>query len=142
MQHALERMEAGDDLPFIYAADADYAPLEKHRKLAEDVSHIRQGQRQVAEQNAYRSEMTFVQANGDLRRARWWSLASYMMCSLTALAAVLFTIQPSLLQRWRAIFITLVTLGVCLVLLGLKRDGQYALNSWTRLRFKGPVVTH
>lgn len=60
------------------------------------------------------------------------------MCSLAALAAVMFTIQPSLLKRWRAIVITLVTVAVCLSLMGIKRDGRYAKNSWTRVRFDGP----
>lgn len=131
-------MEADNDLPFMYAVDADYTPLSRHRKLAEDVAHIREGQEDVARQNAYRREMGFVQANSDLRRARWWSLAAYIMCSLCALVAVLFTIQPSMLQRWRAISITLVTFAVCLAMLGFKRDGQYVESSWSRLRFKGP----
>jgi hypothetical protein len=137
MQHVLVQMTA-NELPFMYAADSDFAPLSRHRKLAEDVAHIRASQEDVARQNAYRREMTFVQANADLRRARWWSFVTYTICSLTSLIAVLFTIQPGLLQRWRAIALTLVTVSACLVMLGFKRDGQYAQNSWTRLRFSGP----
>lgn len=126
------------NLPLQYAAQADYAPLSQHRKLAKEVVGIREDQVQVASQNAFRGEMSFVQAMSDYRRARWWSLAAYIMCAMASMATLVFTIQPALHRRWRAVVIALAMQGIWLVVLGLRRDGQYAKNRWTRLRFQGP----
>lgn len=132
-------MQASEEhVPFRYAADADYAPLIEHRKLAEEVDHIRSGQKAVARQNTFRREMGFVQAKNDLRRARWWSLAAYSTCSLAALAVLVFTVQPRMQRYWRTVSIALLSFVICLAILGHSRDGRYARLSWTRLRFKGP----
>jgi len=131
-------MEADNDLPFMYAAESDYTPLSRNRKLAEEVAHLREQQQEVAKQNTYRVEMEFVQAVNDMRRARWWSLSAYIICAMCALATVLFTLQPGLISRWRSVMVALVTFAACLYIVGRKRDGQHAKNSWTRLRFSGP----
>lgn len=111
---------------------------EEKRRLKDELVHVRQGELAIARQNAYRTEMAFVQHQSELRRARFLSFGAYVVCAVSAFAVLLFFAQPSLLQRWRAITIAIATLAICLVFTGIKRDARYAENSWTRLRFKGP----
>lgn len=131
-------MADANELKFNFAAHSDYAPLTRHQELATEVVGMREGQLTVAKQDAYRQEMAFVQSKNDERRARWWSLAAYAVCSLAALVTALFTIQPGLQQRWRTICVVMVTVTIGLVMLGRKRDGRHAKHSWTQLRFKAP----
>lgn len=110
-----------------------------HRELAANVASVRYSQRRTTEQTAYRTEMAFVQARNDLRRAMWWSFAAYTTCLLAALSVASLFARPVVLVYWRGITIALATLATILVLMGIKRDGGHARNSWTRLRFAPPV---
>lgn len=125
----------GDKVSF--DADVAYSTFEDHRQLASEVAKVREGQRDIALQTAQRTEMDFVQNMNDYRRAKWWTLVAFSACILAALAALTFLIHPPMINRWRAITIAVITLVVCLSIVGFRRDARHVKSSWTRLRFPG-----
>lgn len=115
------------------------AATQSQRDLAANVASVRFSQRRTAEQTAYRTEMRFVLARNDLRRAMWWSFASYTTCLLCCIAVIGAYSRPALIVWWRGITIVIGTIAVILALVGIKRDGVHARNSWTRLRWRSPI---
>ena len=115
--------------------------LSQHRKLAQEVAEMRNEELLIAEQVRDRTEMAYIQANNDLRRAQWWSLSVYALCVLAACATLSFTLQPTVVLRWGSIVIALVAVAACLIIIGRRRDGKYTKDSWTRLRFGAPLTT-
>ena len=129
----------------MYGPDLTTAPdLESaadRARLRAQLADVHRRHLEVARQNAYRLELAYVRDQTKLRRTRFVSLSTYIVCICSAASAIGLLAYPRARQRWRAIVASHALLVVYLCFLGLCRDARFAEHSWTRVRFRGPRRT-
>lgn len=115
--------------------NAAMANRTEQQQFADQVVDIRLSQQKVAQQTAYREEMAFVQSRNDLRRAMWWSLATYIVCIVSVVATLAFVANPGLFEHWHIVTLVVGALATSLAVEGIRRDRRHTNDSWTRMHF-------